>query len=301
MSSSTSSSLSSSSTDGHGTVASSILFAIQQVVDVDVGSDNTFGPFKVETIERAVQEMKDAKFDLNKGIDDEQRNIVGWWCSVEVTPMIFFSDKGDVGMVLLLLLLGASGTKLAGYNSWFPMYAAARGGHLQVLQLLYECGGDAKYDINKENCNGTTPLGESIYSDEIETSCWVVLNGGGQNLSERAIDRLRDYCRVYEAGRELMLWVEGNIQFHDTFVQIILCGTIILRTPSSASASAFVSASCCNTASKTRKEQEQERDQSLPLLNGQPGVMELIGDYTGLRKGKDLRMLQEFDVLMNAN
>ena len=60
-----------------------------------------------ETRETAIQKLQDAEFDINKNIDLEQTTKNGWkW-----TPMIFFSQKGDLSMCLFLLLQGASGTK----------------------------------------------------------------------------------------------------------------------------------------------------------------------------------------------
>eukprot|EP00751_Fragilariopsis_kerguelensis_P027906 CAMPEP_0170861982 /NCGR_PEP_ID=MMETSP0734-20130129/18641_1 /TAXON_ID=186038 /ORGANISM="Fragilariopsis kerguelensis, Strain L26-C5" /LENGTH=50 /DNA_ID=CAMNT_0011236373 /DNA_START=97 /DNA_END=246 /DNA_ORIENTATION=+ len=40
---------------------------------------------------------------------------------------------------------------------------------------------------------------------------------------------------------------------------------------------------------------EPHQERSLQLLGGQPGIMELIGEYVGLIRGKEFRMLEEFN------
>merc|ERR1712194_535509 len=60
-----------------------------------------------------------------------------------------------------------------------------------------------------------------------------------------------------------------NVELHDTFIQF-LCGA---------------------------RKQTIHRQRSLQILDGHPGIMEWIGDYVGLIRGKEFRMLEEFNEL----
>ena len=82
---------------------------------------------------------------------------------------------------------------------------------------------------------------------------------GGQHLSPRA---LRSFsCLKGQEGTNsnlLVIWMRENIQLYDTFMQ----------------------------------------ERSLQILDGVPGIMEVIGDYMGLIQGKEIRMLKEFNELV---
>ena len=47
-----------------------------------------------------------------------------------------------------------------------------------------------------------------------------------------------------------------------------------------------------------RRTQTMYQQRSLQILDGHSGIMELIGDYVGLIRGKELRMLNEFNELV---
>ena len=89
---------------------------------------------------------------------------------------------------------------------------------------------------------------------------------GGQHLSPRAL-----HLFISLKGQEgtnsnlLVIWMRENIQLYDTFI-LFLCGAATER--------------------------------SLQILDGNPGIMEVIGDYIGLIQGKEIRMLKEFNELV---
>mmetsp|Transcript_5438 Transcript_5438/g.5248 ORF Transcript_5438/g.5248 Transcript_5438/m.5248 type:complete len:147 (+) Transcript_5438:224-664(+) len=83
-----------------------------------------------------------------------------------------------------------------------------------------------------------------------------------------------------------------NIQFHDTFM-LFLCGASNMIVSSSSSSELNVGGTC------TRKRKRKiHRQRSLQILGSQPGINELIGDYVGLLRGKEFRMLEEFNELV---
>eukprot|EP00751_Fragilariopsis_kerguelensis_P037874 CAMPEP_0170939630 /NCGR_PEP_ID=MMETSP0735-20130129/22083_1 /TAXON_ID=186038 /ORGANISM="Fragilariopsis kerguelensis, Strain L26-C5" /LENGTH=80 /DNA_ID=CAMNT_0011345117 /DNA_START=29 /DNA_END=271 /DNA_ORIENTATION=+ len=49
---------------------------------------------------------------------------------------------------------------------------------------------------------------------------------------------------------------------------------------------------------KHTRERKRHRERSLQILDGHPGVMEVIGSYVGVIRGKEFRMLQEFNELV---
>ena len=67
-------------------------------------------------------------------------------------------------------------------------------------------------------------------------------------------------------------------------------------------ASSWSSSSSKPSDGGTRKHNKRKRkiyqERSLQILDGYPGIMELIGDYVGLIRGKEIRMLQEFNQLV---
>merc|ERR1719491_2113501 len=65
----------------------------------------------------------------------------------------------------------------------------------------------------------------------------------------------------------LVLWTRENIQYHDTFM-LLLCGA---------------------------RKRMRHPERALQILDGHPGIMEVIGEYVGVIRGKEFRMLQEFN------
>jgi len=92
----------------------------------------------------------------------------------------------------------------------------------------------------------------------------------------------------------LVLWMRENIQLHDTFI-LFLCGaaTMIATSLSSVESS--------DGGTRTHKRQRKiHPERSLQILACHPGIMELIGNCLGLIRGKEFRMLQEFNELVIA-
>ena len=149
------------------------------------------------------------------------------------------------------------------------MYATAAHGHFDICKWLFEYGGDAKFQINKETHFGDTPLRKSYEGwcyggdNEGKTCRWLLQNGGGQHLSPKAMGRLRLNGNEEINANLLVLWMRENMQLYDTFI-LLLCGATTMITSSS----------------KTND------GRSLQILDGHPGIMELIGNYVGLLRGK---------------
>ena len=264
---------------------------ISSIIDI-IGCDIT-----IDDIQTTKQELIKQKFDLRKDVNKSQ--VVSRF--YEVTPLIHFCWTGNLLIVKLLFLIGADSTKLNEYRYRFPMYAAAVEGHLDICQWLFEYGGDAKYQINKESNLGHTPLEQSytawIFGKEREgkTCRWLLQNGGGQHLSSEAMSCLRIDGKEETNSNLLVLWMRENIQLHGTFI-LLLCGATTMITSSSSSSSSELNDGGTRKHKRSRKRHPEER--ALQILDGHPGIMELIGDYVGLLRGKEIRRLQEFNELV---
>ena len=156
----------------------------------------------LENIQFAKQELTNRGFDLKMDVNKNQE-----LCYCTVTPLMHFCKFGKLLIVKVLFLIGADCTQLSKNlideeNNWFPMITAATYGHLDICKWLFEYGGDAKYQINKEETiTGSTPLSVSYaawldedsvawlndWDREGKTCRWLLQNGGGQHLSPRAL------------------------------------------------------------------------------------------------------------------
>ena len=121
-------------------------------------------------------------------------------------------------------------------------------------------------------------------------------NGGGRHLSSEAI------CPLQLNGKEkinstlLVVWTREHIQLQNTCL-LLLCGTTIMSATSlSLSLASSLSLSLSEPTDVGTPKHKRER--SLQILDGHPGIMELIGDCVGLIRGNEFRMLQEFNELV---
>ena len=268
------------------------------IIDID-GFDIT-----IEDIQLAKRELIIQEVDLNIDVTKKQKFAKpGDWCVTQwFTPLIHFCFTGNLLLTKILFLISADCTELSEDFYWFPMLAAAQGRHLDICKWLFVFGGDAKYQINKETSCGDTPLRRS-YSEWLggtdndgKTCCWLLRNGGGQHLSSKAMRRFLSCIGL--TGKEktdsnlLVMWMRESIQLHDRFI-LFLCGATTMITLASSSSEP----SDCGTCKHKRK-RKIHPEQSLQILDSHPGIMELIGNYVGLKRGKEFRMLKEFNELI---
>lgn len=204
--------------------------------------------------------------DMTLLINEEGQGI-----NHDLTPMVICCGYGHYAAVIWLTMLGANSTTTCKNGEFFPMGVAASHCHLQICKFLFVNG--AQEDINKENQYGDTSLSMSFCNFEasplpkLELSCWILLNGGGRLLSGNAV---RVFRSTYGSDH-LFWWVEKRIVFHHSFLMFI------------------------GGAGKQRTEQQKRGHQiPLQLIGCQPGIMQLIGEYSGVTFGKHLRLLNEF-------
>jgi len=186
------------------------------------------------------------------------------------TPMIHFSEKGDAKMCRYLVSRGASTTKAENGNFHFPMWSAARNGHLDVCKFLYENG--AENDIRRETFFGSTPFSAAATNNRDEVLRWLVLHGAlcADNSSEDVcVERARiDYESQVRSCELLVAWTEEVTQSHSALITFL--GGTLPPAP------------------------DKDQSRALQCLSGYPGVRKHIGDFIGVEvtKRKHLRILQ---------
>ena len=259
---------------------------VPSIID-SIGCDIT-----IEDIESAQRELINNGVDLKMDVNQIQNLPTHPQHNWEVTPMIHFCWTGNLRIVKVLCLIGANCTQLCKLGYHFPMLSAAQHGHLDICKWLFEYGGDAKDHINKEaKGSGFTPLSISCVNEgQNETGRWLLRNGGGQHLSAHAICLFG----LETNSNHLVVWMRENIQLHDTFI-LFLWGATTITTSSSSSLSEPSDGG--TRKCKRQRKIHPEPKRSLQILDGHPGIMELIGEYTGFIRGKEFRMLQEFNEL----
>ena len=228
----------------------------------------------------------DAALDGTYVVDNDaySGNYFSRW---PITPLTYFAHIGDAKMCRYLLSRGASATKGSDSDwDYFPMMAAARGGHLDICRLLYANG--AQNDVRRTNGHGWTSFARAVMEKRDETVRWLVLRGAlcVDDISEEvdedcvigAFQNLRNRGKsktIVSVCNRLVEWAEEVTGAHSSLVAFLL--------------------GALPPAPNT------DRGRCLlQVLGGVPGVRKDIGDFVGLEvtKGKRLRILRQVvDVL----
>jgi len=202
--------------------------------------------------------------DLNK------RRWNGW------IPMNYFSISGNVMMIRYLVAHGADWRKVDS-NGYFPMLAAAAGGHLEIMQLLSHCGG-AHEDIRKV-INGKSPLFVALdrWHLNFNVVYWLILIGALAPRNDVDVGGIDDATMrrdlrqeasdwSYDHRETVLAWAQTSVANHDNDVQLLFTGMI---------------ASSKQTASP------------LEIFNGNSGILKLIADYGVTGSPQQLRTLRQ--------
>ena len=209
----------------------------------------------------------------------------------KITPMGYFAQKGDLPMMRWLYANGAN-TRDTNVSFWFPVYAATVHGHLDACKWLYEHG--AADDITRNavaDMMNHRPL-KTAFETFRAMSRWMILkgalcesNGSGELDAEVMEQDLGDSGRIFDHGhrkREMLLeWAQDLHQCRKSFV-VFLKGTL----------------------SRPKLHSYHTRRSSSPLriLSGNPGILERIGDFAGIVRGREARIVRQLvEVLPDFN
>ena len=283
----------------------------------------------VENEETAREKMEEAGFDPD---DVTKQCKLSYHACVasntnrtlraKMHPMTYFCLIGDLKMCRYLLSKGASTTATSTDCIWFPMYSAAAGGHLNVCKWLYDHG--AKEDIARRstdnywsNAGHYSPLQAAGPS---QACCrWFILKGVLSLDDKPGIvdpERMRRDIRpdyddneiIYDVRPQLLEWAKQSVQTHSGFMTFLL-GTLPATVPTfsraalrSLMAERLQSQNTVDVFIRNAPEEQcrlvwkkisQARSCSpVACLGGTTGILELIADFAGVVRGRDLRILR---------
>ena len=253
----------------------------------------------VEDEETARQKMRDAQVgEPGGGITgfdsddiDGLKTLDGTPYRVyEISPMGYFCWQGDLPMVRWLYGNGAD-TRDENVGLYFPMYIAARTGKLEACTWLYHHG--AAHDVTRvarsprNSIGGTRPLHNTFCRAQLrDVSRWLILRGAmckNFQSGELDIDVMKkdlggDSVSLdgIEERKLLLDWANDLHQARASFL-FFLSGT--LSPP--------------NHAGRTRRSSSPLRN-----LNGHTGALQTIGDYVGIVRGREARIIRQLTELL---
>ena len=217
-----------------------------------------------------------------RSIDEEDENADD---DNAITAMGYFAELGDLAMMRWLYVNGAD-TRDEDMPVNFPMLIAADNGHIEVCKWLFDRG--AAKDVKRRNHYGDSPLRISfVFSNQRDLNRWLILNGAlcKDNESGKLDVEIawRDlgvrYGRKSRSFKERKALLEWATDLHRPRTSFLLFLSGSHSRPKSA----------CNT---------HQNVSPLQLLDGKPGIMELIGDYVGFVRGREARIVRQLTKLM---
>ena len=209
-----------------------------------------------------------------------------------VPPIIYFCHHGNFKMVRYLIARGAN-CRTPTEHGCCPLYYAAEGGSLEIIQLLCHDGG-AQDDIRKvcEIVNGHSPLHVALYNDHFEVVQWLILNGAlsspHDDVNGGGIDDaiVRREFRIGEAWYwedderlPVLLWARNAVKIYNN-IQLLLRGVRVV--PLSSSSSSSLSSS------------------PLEKFNGTSEIFEIVAEYAGCPTAHELRIFRQLIDLLST-
>ena len=300
--------------------------ALSAVSDASIGGGGGDGPDlkrrrlldaggPVEDDETARQKMADAGFNPD---DVTEFKSIG---RDAISPMGHFAWFGDLPMMRWLYVNGA-GTRDEELTSESPMWEAATSGHLEACKWLFDHG--AAEDITRTmpgSADGFAPNATlaSVFSflDLNHVTKWLILKGALCNdTGDLDVDRMKtdlnygDLNRYNEASdverRELLQWARNLHQSRAAF-KVFLMGTLPTPAYTSATVLRRVLSAKISPAAADRilantppdhyrllwDEMFSHRVHSLAAFCGKSDILELIGDFVSLLRGREARIIRQ--------
>ena len=229
----------------------------------------------------------------DEALDDLYYIRSGELAGRDVTPMIYFADKGDAKMCRYLASRGASTTKSS--SIFGPMYIAAQQGHLEVCKFL-QANGASRAIWEEMTLTGWAPFHTAAVNSRDEVVRWLVLQGAlCANSSTETVEGHRIYPNR-DHGNDVEDWLY-QMQQHQEQKISRSCERLVEWakevTESHSSLMMFLLGALPPAPGK-------DQSRTLQCLSGHPGVRKHIGNFVGLevKKGKHLRILRNVvDVL----
>ena len=285
----------------------------------------------IEDDETARQKMRDARV-YERGVDGAYLEFVGFdpdnvrdvkSCRVSdanvsvynaINPMCYFAMEGDLPMMQWLYVNGAD-TQDVLLKHLLLMFEAACHGHLHVCKWLFRhgCAGD----IKRRARSGYTPLSVTFHqSDKRDLNRWLILKGAlckDDDTGDLDIDLMKEDLSQFDnsAGLverpELLKWAREQSSF-----DVFLMGTLSVLPYSATKLRNELLARIRSEKVVDRLLGNTPPDQ-YPLLwddmfvhrvcplaafSGKGGILELIGDYVGIMRGREARIVRQLTELL---
>ena len=287
----------------------------------------------VEDDETARRKMRDAKVwrdENNSGFGPENIKMAMFFEHFDdhgkITPMGYFASNGDLPMMRWLYVHGAD-TRDEEIPIYFPMYAASRKGNLEACKWLYDHGADNH--IKWRTYHDRSPLGiiidETEVSDKRDLSRWLILRGAlckdddsgdlDLGLMRKDLTSIFSGCRQGRQG--LLEWANGLQQDRETFF-VFLMATLsppeyspmalrelfMKRLQSERGAQRVLDLLPSDQLRLIWNDLFADRNLSCPpsFLCGLSGVLEKIGDFVGVVRGREARIIRQLaEILPDLN
>ena len=255
----------------------------------------------IEDDETARQKMRDAKVGEPGGeiAGFDPDNVVGLKSLVasrsggyEMSPMGHFCWKRDLPMVRWLYVNGAD-TRDENVGLFFPMYMAVLHGCTEVCEWLWDHG--AAQDVKRMTrspIGSYRPLHETFCRPEYRNiSRWLILRGA--------------MCKDFQSG-ELDIDVmkkdlNGNMHSgHSTTRRLIEERGLLLEWANDLHQARTSFLLFLSGALSRPKHAYSTRRCTSPLRNlgGKAGVLQSIGDYVGILRGREARIIRQLVELL---
>ena len=245
-----------------------------------------------------------------------------------IKAMGYFTGKGDLPMMRWLYVNGAD-TRDVDVPNCFPMMWAASSGRLEVCKWLVDHGAakDIKRRVDGGNEDGFTPLCVSFGKSQARNvSRWLILNGAlckdDDDSGELDVGLMR-YClgpdfddpaRERPEPRErpeLLKWAREHHQSRSSFYAFLM-GTL-----SALPYSATKLRESLLARNRSEKVVDRLLGNTLPdeyrllwddlfprrvcplaAFCGKSGILNLIGDYVGIMRGREARIVRQLTELL---
>jgi len=283
----------------------------------------------VEDAEVARRKMRDARVGEPTaetrsgyaGFDPDTVNQLNPIYSEEylISPMGYFSHKGDLPMMRWLYVKGAD-TRDEDVSNWFPLYAAAFNGQFEACQWLYEHG--AAKDI-KRRCDGLGlgPLGVAFCSSATrDVSRWLILKGalckddGSGDLDLGRVERDLDVNEeCIEERRVLLEWAKEEHRSREAFLAFLM-GTLsppdfspaalrdllIRRLRSERGAQRLLNSLPSDQCRELWDEILADEQRMCPVssLSGSSGALEIVCDFVGIVRFREARIVRQLTKIL---
>ena len=175
---------------------------------------------------------------------------------------------------------------------------------MAICHWLY--GKGAVKDITRANNLGMTPLAKAVSTRQLSICQWLIFNGAVNNDTEHVSqNRVQADIRPNALFRpELMEWVQGALDIHETFLNVFLQACVLL--PANQQELENQDDVCEDEAVESRvhsltlKNEPMERRLHCHLPRLPRGVLQRVASILGVETGRRLRILRELEVALDS-